>query len=510
MQEKSMPTSNTGIMRATHLLQLPQEMLTEIIRYLPPAEKSKVRATCSLFKDLVDQPVVWQKSTIVLRRISAFNAEFWDVLRKRKITSVEVKEIGLKQWQKLLRFMPGLLDVTVDSLWSKEILQGLQLLTGLQKLHLKMCSRLSERSIIREIVHFQHLTHLLLCGITFLSSSELIRIACLQNLHLLSLHTVQKALPEKALEYVLFHLPKLRELSLSYILNKEHFLLCLSLPDRLPIPYSSEGERCFYRLYLYTLYSELWHQSYQALLLTNNWLVCCSNFLDNSLSDTFLFEEIRLQLSQIINQSVESPPVPKLQLHTLALRQTGYNLLSERFLDQLSTIHTLTVCYIKDFLLHSVDVFGQVLKNLPNLTELNLLWISNLDMFVDNIPSSLVKLSVIGTKLSDSALSCLSDKSWKLREMDLTLSYGFDEKTLKQFPHLFPLLTRLCLSGFVLTDNILLSLAKMESLRELDVTGSTNLTKEAIQNFHITTDCRVHLLVEWHSVSSKCDCLWST
>ncbi|XP_077676144.1 uncharacterized protein LOC144266587 [Eretmochelys imbricata] len=400
MQEKSMPASNTGIMRATHLLQLPQEMLTEIIRYLPPAEKSKVRATCSLFKDLVDQPVVWQKSTIVLRRISAFNAEFWDVLRKRKITSVEVKKIGLKQWQKLLRFMPGLLDVTVDSLWSKEILQGLQLLTDLQKLHLKMCSGLSERSVIREIVHFQHLTHLLLCCITFLSSSELIRIACLQNLHLLSLHTVQKALPEKALEYVLFHLPKLRELSLSYILNKEHFLLCLSLPDRLPIPYSSEGERCFYRLYLYTLYSELWHQSYQ-------------------------------------------------------------------------------------------------------------LWISNLDMFVDNIPSSLVKLSVIGTKLSNSALSCLSDKSWKLREMDLTLSYGFDEKTLKQFPHLFPLLTRLCLSGFVLTDNILLSLAKMESLRELDVTGSTNLTKEAIQNFRITTDCRVHLLVEWHSVSSKCDCLWS-
>ncbi|XP_065258581.1 uncharacterized protein LOC135877157 [Emys orbicularis] len=422
MQEKSMPASNTGIMRATHLLQLPQEMLTEIIMYLPPAEKSKVRATCSLFKDLVDQPVVWQKSTIVLRRISAFNAEFWDVLRKRKITSIEVKEIGLKQWQKLLRFMPGLLDVTVDSLWSEEILQGLQLLTDLQKLHLKTCSRLSERSVIREVVNFQHLTHLLLCGITFLSGSELIRIACLQNLHMLSLHTVQKALPEKALEYVLFHLPKLRELSLSYILSKEHFLLCLSLPDRHPIPYSSE----------------------------------------------------------------------------------------ECFLDQLSTIHTLTVCYIKDFLLHSVDAFGQVLKNLPNLTELNLLWISNLDMFVDNIPSSLVKLSVIGTKLSNSALSCLSDKSWKLREMDLTLSYGFDEKTLKQFPHLFPLLTRLCLSGFVLTDNILLSLAKMESLRELDVTGGTNLTKEAIQNFRITTDCRVHLLVERHSVSSKCDCLWST
>ncbi|KAM9147211.1 uncharacterized protein ACDP82_005079 isoform 3-T3 [Pangshura tecta] len=422
MQEKSMPASNTGIMRATHLLQLPQEMLTEIIMYLPPVEKSKVRATCSFFKDLVDQPVVWQKSTIVLRRISAFNAEFWDVLRKRKITSVEVKEIRLKQWQKLLRFMPGLLDVTVDSFWSEEILQGLQLLTDLQKLHLKTCSRLSERSVIREVVHFQRLTHLLLCGITILSSGELIKIACLQNLHTLSLHTVQKALPEKALEYVLFHLPKLRELSLSCILSKEHFLLCLTLPDKHPIPYSSE----------------------------------------------------------------------------------------ERFLDQLSTIHTLTVCYIKDFLLHSVDVFGQVLENLPNLTELNLLWISNLDMFVDNIPSSLVKLSVIGTKLSNSALSCLSDKSWKLREMDLTLSYGFDEKTLKQFPHLFPLLTRLCLSGFVLTDSILLSLAKMESLRELDVTDGTNLTKEAIQNFHITTDCRVHLLVEWHSVSSKCDCLWST
>ncbi|XP_044868357.1 uncharacterized protein LOC123368005 isoform X1 [Mauremys mutica] len=446
MQEKSMPASNTGIMRATHLLQLPQEMLTEIIMYLPAAEKSKVRATCSFFKDLVDQPVVWQKSTIVLRRISAFNAEFWDVLRKRKITSVEVKDIRLKQWQKLLRFMPGLLDVTVDSLWSEEILQGLQLLTDLQKLHLKTCSRLSERSVIMEVVRFQRLTHLLLCGITFLSDSELIKIACLQNLHTLSLHTVQKALPEKALEYVLFHLPKLRELSLSCILSKEHFLLCLSLPDKHPIPYSSE----------------------------------------------------------------ESHPVPKLQLHVLALRQTGYNLLSERFLDQLSTIHTLTVCYIKDFLLHSVDVFGQVLKNLPNLTELNLLWISNLDMFVDNIPSSLVKLSVIGTKLSNSALSCLSDKSWKLREMDLTLSYGFDEKTLKQFPHLFPLLTRLCLSGFVLTDNILLSLAKMENLRELDVTDGTNLTKEAIQNFHITTDCRVHLLVERHSVSSKCDCLWST
>nr|XP_025039220.1 uncharacterized protein LOC112545402 isoform X3 [Pelodiscus sinensis] len=424
MQEKSMPANNT-IMKATHVLQLPQEMLTEIIRYLPPAEKNKIRATCKLFKDLVDQPVLWQKSTIILRRINVFNAEFWEVLRKRKITSVEVKEIRLKQWQKLLKIMPGLLDVTVDSLWSEEILHCLQLLTHLQKLHLKICPGLSERSVIREVVHFQHLIHLLLCGIT-LSGSELIRIASLRNLHVLSLHTVQKALPENVLEYVLFHLPKLRELSLSYILNKEQLLLCLSLPDSHPIPYSPE----------------------------------------------------------------ESPPIAKLQLHTLALRQTGYNLFSERFLDQLSTIHTLTVCYIKDFLLHSVDVFGQVLKNLPNLTELNLAWISNLDRIVNNIPSSVAKLRVIGTKLSNSALSCLSNKSWKLREMDLTLSYGFDEKILKEFPHLFPQLTRLCLSGFLLTDNILLSLAKMEHLQELDVIGGTNLTKEAIQNFHITTNGR--------------------
>uniref|UniRef100_A0A8D0GIB8 F-box domain-containing protein n=1 Tax=Sphenodon punctatus TaxID=8508 RepID=A0A8D0GIB8_SPHPU len=207
---------------AVHILQLPPEILSEIIRYLSPAEKSNVRATCNQFKDLVDQPALWQKSTIVLRFTTNFNEAFWGVLQKRKVTSVVLKGFRVQQWKKFLRFMPDLHTLTIlDAILSEKAVQGLRQLKSLQKLHMENCMALS-KSNFQEAICCLDLTHLHLCGVTL--STELIHISRLQNLQALSLHTLTKPLPHNMLEDILLHLPNLRELSLACLNSKETLL----------------------------------------------------------------------------------------------------------------------------------------------------------------------------------------------------------------------------------------------------------------------------------------------
>ncbi|XP_068094372.1 uncharacterized protein [Hyperolius riggenbachi] len=217
-------------------LQLPQEVLLHIFAYLSPTEKANVRAMCTYLRMQVDHPSLWKHSTIIFKSIGGFNARFWDTLQSRKISSVEVTRVTLKQFKKMTSSLPDLtttpLSITMDSCLKGEILQGLRPLVNLQQLHLTDCSRVTDQDIFSEIALFQQLTHLSLCRVTFSGVLPLTRIVLLQNLYSLSLHSKEGNIPERALQYILFRLPKLRELSLAVgSMNKWKLSLCFNVPD---------------------------------------------------------------------------------------------------------------------------------------------------------------------------------------------------------------------------------------------------------------------------------------
>lgn len=145
---------------------------------------------------------------------------------------MEVKKAGLKQWRKLTQAMPNLVAVTIDANLKEDTLQGLKSLAYLQKLHLKCCSGLVDIEIVKDVVNFRQLSHLTLCKVTSIRSPALICVAQLKNLEALTLHTKEGLLPEEALQYVLFRLPKLKELSLTVSkMNKSRLSSCFTLLD---------------------------------------------------------------------------------------------------------------------------------------------------------------------------------------------------------------------------------------------------------------------------------------
>ncbi|XP_053553645.1 uncharacterized protein LOC128644972 [Bombina bombina] len=236
------------MMPVIEFLQLPQEMLLQILMYLSPAEKAAVRATCTYLRTLVDHPSLWKNSTIILKSIGTFNAKCWDTLQTRKIASAEVNRVTLKQFKKMASSLPDLVNVRMDSCLKEEVLQGLRPLVNLEQLHLTDCSNLSDQSIFSEIVLFRQLTHLTLCRVTF-SVLPLTSIVLLQNLYSLTLHSKEGFVPERALQYILFRLPKLRELSLAIgNMNKWKLSLCFNMPDS--FVYAAEEQPCIPRLQL--------------------------------------------------------------------------------------------------------------------------------------------------------------------------------------------------------------------------------------------------------------------
>nr|XP_033806961.1 uncharacterized protein LOC117363409 isoform X2 [Geotrypetes seraphini] len=217
-------------------LHLPQEVWMEIFMYFSPVEKASVRATCRYFKTLIDHPNLWKKSTIVLGNIAPLNEDFWEMLRNRKIYSIDVKKMKIKQWKKLTTSLPGILNLTVDSCLTQEILTFLHPLTNLQKLHLKDCSGLLDSHIFKEAVRYNQLTHLSLCNIKYFDGVPLTTVACLKNLFFLSLHAKYGFLNTVGIQCALFHLPKLRELSFTVRLKNTWSLSeCFTLPEAVDI-----------------------------------------------------------------------------------------------------------------------------------------------------------------------------------------------------------------------------------------------------------------------------------
>ncbi|XP_029454320.1 uncharacterized protein LOC115089970 [Rhinatrema bivittatum] len=414
-------------------LQLPQEVLMEIFLYLSPVEKTNVRATCSYFKVLIDHPALWKKSTIVLESSTTLNDEFWEMLQNRKIRSIEVKKMKTKQWKKLTTSMPELLNLTIGFCLTQENLLDLRPLTNLKKLHLQDCSGLLDVKVFIEIAHYGQLTHLSLCNLQDFLGVPLNALAYLKNLLFLSLHTKHGPLNPLPLQFALFHLPKLQELSLT-------------------------------------------------VRLLSTW----------ALSKCFILPKA------IDNQVEELSCIPRLQLQKLELIDFGHSGLSENALDQLSTLQTISLQNYRHK--EGADFLNIMLKKLPNLSEINLVGSSSLDLYC--IPPELEKFCALRTKINNETLCRLSVCARNLKYLDLSFSYGFDVCYLTKFP----LLAKLYLRNINFSRETLVVLASMKSLQAVYISSNQLLTPEAILEFQSMTANRVHIIVDELQAYSLCCC----
>ncbi|XP_078090280.1 uncharacterized protein LOC144507216 [Mustelus asterias] len=430
-----------------HWLNLPQDVLLEIFRYLTLDEKANIRATCKYLQRLIDHPTLWTNSTVVLKSLQSCNSLFWRTLRKRRIRSVVIREATQKQWQRMLNLLPDLTAVTIDVKKSLESLRTLRSLTNLQKLQLNCKLQMQDQELLREVVAFKQLTHLVLCTSAFIQNSSLCHLAELTKLQALTLHARQKSPSSTSLQYVLFRLPKLRELSLSSVDKSENLSLCFTSPE-----------------------------------VTNSKPTECNGF--------------------------EQHCVPRLQLEKLSLLNSINGPLSEAALQQLSNVSSISVSLSKLPISMDSNFVHSMLKNLPSIIELELSWTGPLAEYVKILPSNLTSLDLICTRLSDADVQLLSDSSGKtLKHLGLVLCSGITEIMLKKLPKQFPFLQSLDLSGCrLLKSDILFGFVELAFLKEIIISNNPHLTGAAMKQFRTLTDNRVHVAQKSKKNHNQCDC----
>lgn len=125
------------------------------------------------------------------------------------------------------------------------------------------------------------------------------------------------------------------------------------------------------------------------------------------------------------------------------------------------------------------------------------------------ISCKLEKLSVVGTNISNAALSWISRSATQLKCLNLSFSYGYDQDIVKSFPRLFPHLQNLYLSNTRLTEDALVVLANLYSLRVLDISNNLPLTPDTILAFRKMTSNRICLILERPIESEKYCCWWA-
>ncbi|XP_072895722.1 uncharacterized protein [Hemitrygon akajei] len=428
-------------------LNLPQDILLEVFRYLTFEEKANVRATCKYLQQLIDHPTLWLNKTIVLKSLQNCNSCFWTTLRKRRIKSLLIREATPKQLQKMVNLIPNLAAVSMDVKVNVERLRALRPLANLHTLQLNNSSLKLDQELLREVVNFKQLTTLGLCSLVSGHSSSLCLLAELKKLQSLTLHARQKSPSLSAIQYILFRLPKLRELSLSSVDTWENLSLCFTAPEK-KTPEEAGG--------------------------------------------------------------LESHCIAQLQLEKLSLLHSANGPLSRKALKQLSNVRSLSVSLTKSCVSRNTDFVHSMLGGLPNITELELSWNGPFGEFVSILPSNLIRIDLVNARLSDADVQLLSDSSGKsLKHLGLMLCSGITETMLKQLPKQFPYLQTLDLSGYrLLNQGILFGLVEMSFLKEIVISNNPHLNDIITKQFRALTDNRVHLTQKSRRNRKGCDCIF--
>ncbi|XP_029989724.1 uncharacterized protein LOC115419218 [Sphaeramia orbicularis] len=144
---------------------LPSEIWSLVFRYLSVRDKSSVRASCKYFKKLVDHASLWKGWTVVLTFPNGpYSEQFWNTLRRRKVSSAVVRSRRAKHWIVVSVGLPGLSTVVIEGL-NRESTHWLKHFTCLKRLAVRSCSSFIRESFV--VPQREQLTHLSLCDVDF-------------------------------------------------------------------------------------------------------------------------------------------------------------------------------------------------------------------------------------------------------------------------------------------------------------------------------------------------------
>lgn len=192
----------------------PSEVWNHLFSYLSAAEKACVRASCTYFKKLIDHPSLWRHWSVVLDFVSnSYEPYFWETLRRRKVTSVVLRNSHYKHIKVVASSLPAVTILVMDG-YIEVNLQYLNGFKHLKSLAVRGAFMADLESISAESL-CQQLTHFSLCNINFHDILRNISVVCqFKNLTSLVLHETIWGLPFSKIKTLLAALPKLEHLSL--------------------------------------------------------------------------------------------------------------------------------------------------------------------------------------------------------------------------------------------------------------------------------------------------------
>ncbi|XP_039597488.1 uncharacterized protein im:7136021 isoform X1 [Polypterus senegalus] len=434
-------------MQRRSCLPLPQEIYVNIFRCLSDEEKGNIRATSRLFKQLIDQPALWKKSTVVLKKITSYNADFWELLRKRRIKSVVMRKGNAKCLKKLLLELPGLTALTFDGCSKMNMLQLPCKFQSLNKLAFKNCH---PSYPIQDIVSVLQITHLTLCSFVepYPCAEQMATLVSLKNLRSLALHNYCRDPNGCLLQSALFEFHNLKELSL-----KEKPFSVVLHPDFFTPPSITKSD----------------HKEKQPKY-------DC-----------------------------------QLQLEKLEILGSNNVTLSEESLNQLSSVNSLTLHYDHQKNSLEKCEMVTILKNLPNLKELRVKGGWPFSKYAHSIPPSLEALHLYRVAIGNKELEYLARQRAGLKHLHLDYCSFTEEWYPDELPDHFPCLKTLSIRHCKITVDQFRDLAKLKHLEMLDIVDiclfPTNCLQKSVQEFRILTDNRVQVVQHPGSREQiPCDC----
>lgn len=205
----------------------PSEVWNHVFSHLSAAEKSCVRASCTYFRKLIDHPSLWRGWSVVLDFVrGSYDASFWETLRRRKVSSVVLRNSRSKHVKVVASRLPAVTILVLDGY----IELDLRCLNGFKQLKSLAIRRAyaALENIPMESLSLQ-LTHFSMCDFPFGDILSNISVACqFKNLTSLVFHEVIWGIPFSKMKQLLAALPKLEHLSLHMYFpttNRDSFLV---------------------------------------------------------------------------------------------------------------------------------------------------------------------------------------------------------------------------------------------------------------------------------------------
>ncbi|XP_055078067.1 F-box/LRR-repeat protein 12-like [Periophthalmus magnuspinnatus] len=200
----------------TPYTRLPDEVWALVFGFLSPVDRLRARATCTLWRRLVDSSGLWRDWTVKLRPVKgAYRAHFWSTLRRWRVTSALLT--ALRTWAHVATELPQLISLIIAG-YCQERADSLRCFTRLERVYLRQCSLCVSLHGLLALLPLQ-LTHMRLCECScksaFFDEPGFLALSKFTRLQSFTFHGRCTIPPQCVLYRILYHLPHLQHLSLS-------------------------------------------------------------------------------------------------------------------------------------------------------------------------------------------------------------------------------------------------------------------------------------------------------